>query len=286
MSRIGEKILLFLSRKPGTPDYPGRTDRYNLSNALEFACETVPNFLDLIKGKTILDYGCGPGWQAVAMYKQGARQVIGVDIDERWLAHANRLASQEGASHSVRFYRELPKDLWGQFDVVISLSSFEHFSHPEEELATMHAAVAPAGKVIVAFAEPWFSHNGSHMGFFTRIPWVNVFFSEQTILRVRSRFRNDGAMRFEEVTGGLNRMTLAKFESIIRRSGMHLEFTKYYATRGLPLVHRLPVAREFLVSSVGCILRRANSTLRVPANAGETRTDEHINSTRLVSPVY
>ena len=259
MSWLGEQILLALSRKPGTPDYSGRTNRYTLSNALDFARQTIPDFLELIRGKTILDYGCGPGWQAVAMYQQGARQVVGIDIDDRWLSHGRTLAQQESIQQGVHFCRQVPEEFLGKFDLVISLSSFEHFRDPGSELTAMRAAVAPGGRVVISFAEPWLSHNGSHMGFFTRLPWVNVFFSENTIMRVRSRFRDDGATRLEDVTGGLNKMTLAKFARLIEQSGMALANLKFYPTRGLPVVARIPLLREFLVSSAACTLRKHKS---------------------------
>ena len=95
------------------------------------------------------------------------------------------------------------------------------------------------------------------MVFFTKVPWVHVWFSERTVMRVRSRFRGDGATRYEDVEGGLNRMTLAKFERIIRASGMSLEYLKYHPTKGLPLMDKLPLVREFMVSAATCILRRA-----------------------------
>ncbi|CAN5864331.1 hypothetical protein BH24ACI4_BH24ACI4_08100 [soil metagenome] len=55
---------------------------------------------------------------------------------------------------------------------------------------------------------------------FTKLPWVNVLFSERTVMQVRARFRDDGATRYEEVVMGLNRMTIARFERLIRASGM------------------------------------------------------------------
>jgi 2-polyprenyl-3-methyl-5-hydroxy-6-metoxy-1,4-benzoquinol methylase len=256
MSLFGEKILLALSRDPNAPDHSGRTATYNLSNALDYANETIPNFAEIIRGKNILDYGCGPGWQAVAMYQSGARHVVGVDIDERWLTHARTLAGRQGLSRAVEFHQKIPDEQLGQFDLALSLSSFEHFSRPEKEIEAMREAVSPGGCVVISFAEPWYSHNGSHMSFFTKVPWVNLWFSEETIMRVRSKFRDDGAMRYEEVTGGLNKMTLKKFVDIVNRSKLRLEHLKFYPTKGLPLVDKIPVVRELLVSSATCILRK------------------------------
>jgi SAM-dependent methyltransferase len=253
---LGERTLLLFSRRPGSSDYPTTTASYTLDNALRFARKTIPHFDRLIEDKLVLDYGCGHGWQAVAMQKAGARRVVGVDIMPDRLAHGQALAAREGCGGQVAFYRALPAELTGSFDVVLSLSAFEHFADPPAELDAMKAAAASGGAVIISFAEPWLSPHGNHMGFFTKLPWVNVLFSERTVMRVRSRFRQDGATRYEEVEQGLNRMTVARFERLIRASGMRVESLNLFPVKGLPLVSNIPLVREFLTASASCVLRR------------------------------
>jgi ubiquinone/menaquinone biosynthesis C-methylase UbiE len=261
--RLAERLLLGLSRAPSTGDYPTTTSKYDLANALNFPRKTLPGFDALIRGQNVLDYGCGPGWQAVAMRRQCmARSVLGIDINDTWLKAGRALAEREGCSEEVKFANKVDLADIRSFDVAISISSFEHFAEPEKNLSEMCEFVRPGGRIIVTFAEPWYSHNGAHMVFFTKVPWVNVLFSEETVLNVRSHFRCDGATRYEEIEGGLNRMTLAKFERIMRNSGMKIEYFKYYSTKQLPLVDRLPVLREFLVSAATCMLRRPLESLR------------------------
>jgi 2-polyprenyl-3-methyl-5-hydroxy-6-metoxy-1,4-benzoquinol methylase len=253
---LAERLLLLFCRKPGSEDYLKTTATYTLDNALEFARKTIPDFDGLVRNKLVLDYGCGHGWQAVAMQKAGARRVVGVDILDERLAHGEALARREGVGNHVEFHRLLPSHLSGTFDVVLSLSAFEHFGDPAAELQAMQAAARPGGAVVVSFAEPWLSPHGSHMGHFTNLPWVNVLFSEDTVMRVRARFRDDGATRYEDVRGGLNRMTLARFERIVRASGMTVESLAVHTVKGLPLVGRLPVLREYLTAAASCILRK------------------------------
>ena len=213
----------------------------------------MPGFLELVRGRTVLDYGCGPGWQAVAIRKQGeARRVVGVDVNARWLEQGRALSQSQGCQDTVSFTSSLGSR--ETFDVVLSLNAFEHFGDPSEQLRRMARAVNPGGRLIISFAEPWYSHSGSHMGFFTKVPWVNVLFGEETVMRVRARYRADGARHYEEVEGGLNRMTVAKFERIVRASGLRVEHLTLHATRRLPLVTRLPVLRELLTAAVTCIM--------------------------------
>lgn len=184
----------------------------------------------------------------------GAKSVVGIDIQD--LSVARNRAAELKCSDKVRFVDRLAPEIVGTFDVAVSCSSFEHFSDPEHILRQMIDSVKPGGIIIVSFAEPWYSPHGSHMNFFTKVPWVNLLFSEKAVMQVRSRFRNDGAVRYEDVEGGLNRMSLAKFEKIIRNSGMKIEFLDYYAVKRIPLVKKVPVIRELLVASAACVLRK------------------------------
>lgn len=253
--RVGERLLRAVSRPPSGEDLPGGTVLTTLDNALDFIEKTVPGFVELIQGRKVLDYGCGWGWQAAAMVRRGAREVFGLDIVEESLERARQTARREGLTERATFGISVPREHAGSFDVAVSCSSFEHFSDPARVLEHMGELVRPGGRVIITFAEPWYSPYGSHMSFFTRVPWVNVLWSERTVMAVRESYRDDGARRYEDVPGGLNRMTLSKFERILRASCLEIEWIRYYSTRGLPLVHRLPFVREFLTSSAAASLR-------------------------------
>ena len=125
------------------------------------------------------------------------------------------------------------------------------------------ANLLPAGGlIIIAFAEPWYSPNGSHINAFTRFPftnlpfpWLNLLFSERSLLKLRTRYRPDIALRYEDISGGLNRMTLTKFERIIAESGLIVEDLHYHGVKRLPGVTKIPVLRELLTASVACFLR-------------------------------
>ncbi len=238
----------------------GATAHYTLENCLDFPLKTVPDLIERIRGRLVLDFGCGPGWQAVAMKKLGAAEVWGVDIVDSHLEHARALA--ESAGVPVNFVKAVPEKLKAAFDVVLSISAFEHFADPEAMLGLMRSFVNPTGQIIITWAEPWYSHSGSHIGNFTRIPgtnhaipWCNLLFSDKAMLTLRSRFRTDRPERIEDIEGGLNRMTVARFEAIMRESGMRIERLQAHPTLGLPVVSRIPVVRELLTSAATCILR-------------------------------
>lgn len=259
---LGEKILLALAKRPDQPEV-GATANYTVENCLDFVRKTVPGFDQLVSAKTVLDYGCGHGWQAVAMRTRcGAQKVFGLDVVDRLLSFGSDLAQKHGCSDSVAFGKTVPAELEGQFDLVLSISAFEHYREPEIELQRMRAYLKDGGRIIVTFAEPWYSHSGSHFSGYARfpgtniaVPWLNLLFSDEALLALRAKFREDLPKRIEDVEGGLNRMTISKFERIIDSCGMEVEQKQLFATKGIPLVTRIPIVREVLTSAASSILR-------------------------------
>src|SRR5438552_11841885 len=156
---IGERVLLLLSRKPGTKEYPGTEahEEWNLDNSLSFLCQFFPNFLNEIEGKEILDFGCGLGWQVVGMAMNGAKFVVGLDVNPVWRQEAQELANNVGVSERVEFAESLENRFKGRFDMVTSQSSFEHFTDPVAALEEMKTALNPEGRVFLTFYGPWLS---------------------------------------------------------------------------------------------------------------------------------
>jgi SAM-dependent methyltransferase len=179
-----------------------------------------------------------------------------VGLDIQWHERARQLAAEHHCEDRVRLVHSLEQAEWGTFDMVLSCSSMEHFADPSAMVELMRRAARPGSPVVISFAEPWYGPRGSHFDAFSRLPWVNLLFSEQTVMRVRSHFRSDGALRYEEIQGGLNRMSIARFGRIVRDSGMQCEFFRVYIAKGVPLLRHIPVARELFASAAACILRR------------------------------
>jgi SAM-dependent methyltransferase len=217
----------------------------------------------------VLDFGCGHGIEAVAVAQRGARHVYGIDIQEHRLKAARHLAQAQGVADRCVFLNAATEvdsiaELEGTIDCAYSLDAFEHYGRPDLVLKRLHELLAPGGRLWIAFGPPWKHPYGCHMRYFCRWPWIHLLFAEETILAVRSEFRDDGARRFEDVEGGLNRMTLARFQELIAASPFDLELL-----RPIPLSSRFAagpqfwqplftnrLAREYFTSVVLCRLRK------------------------------
>jgi 2-polyprenyl-3-methyl-5-hydroxy-6-metoxy-1,4-benzoquinol methylase len=201
-----------------------------------------------IVGKVVADFGCGSGVEAIEMAQHGAR-VIGIDIVERLLQSARRAAEDAGVAERCTFVNRTD----GPVDLVISLDGFEHFSDPAGVLRSMSQIIRPTGRVLLSFGPTWLHPLGGHL--FSVFPWAHLIFTEEALIRWRSRFKHDGATRFEEVEGGLNQMTIRTFRQLVARSPLQFEIFETVPIRRLRALAN-PLTREFLTGSVRCRLQR------------------------------
>lgn len=84
-----------------------------------------------LSGKTVLDIGCNAGFYSIEMKRRGARHVIGLDSDERYLAQARYASEVLGADIEFRNMSVYDVAALGEkFDVVIFMGVFYHLRHP------------------------------------------------------------------------------------------------------------------------------------------------------------
>ncbi len=252
---ISERVLLALSRPATAPEAPDPAESLGLDSALDLLSDEYPGFTEMIAGRAVADFGCGTGLQAIAMALRHACSVVGIDTNAAQIEACRRRAAAAGlGGDQCRFVTDVGADLHGRFDAVISLNSFEHFRDAPAALRQMSALLAPGGRIFLTFGPPWYAPYGSHMHFFCKVPWLNLLFSEKTIMSARRRYRDDGATRYEDVANGLNRMSIAKFERLVADSGLHLESLRLRGVKGLDIVGAIPVLRELLVNRVTAVL--------------------------------
>ena len=251
---LGDKILLILSRKPHEPDCFESNQKYSIDNGLDKLVSTFGvSFLEEIRNKTILDYGCGAGYQVVAMALKGAKSVVGLEVRNDLFKEGINLSREYHVESKVKFSTCL--DYRQKYDIIISQNSFEHYDDPCAILEEWKKLLKKGGKIYVTFGPPWYAPYGSHMHFFTRLPWVNILFAERTVMKVRSRFRADGATRYQDVDRGLNKTTVKKFERLIKNSEFKTDYLNYTAVKNINILAKIPYLRELFINNIDCILR-------------------------------
>jgi SAM-dependent methyltransferase len=242
---LGYHLLMRIGAKAARGE--GYCDRGGYHGRSKLEVLFGPEIWKQLAGKIVIDFGCGEGDAAVEMAKHGVRRVIGVDIQQRFLNHAKAEADKAGVADRCVFTTQIDE----QADVILSVDGFEHYDDPGEILTTMTRLLKPSGRVVVCFGPTWFHPYGGHL--FSVFPWAHLIFTEKALIRWRSSFKTDGATRFREVEGGLNQMTIRRFEQILARSDFHVERFEAVPIRKLRWLHSR-LTREFCTSVVRCVL--------------------------------
>ena len=114
-----------------------------------------PKFLKLIgnvRGKKVLDIGCGTGRYSIELTKKGAT-VTGVDISEKMLEIARKKSKKLKINFKRANATNLPfKD--NEFDLVISALAIEHVKDYKKAISEMIRVCKPNGHIIFSMLHP------------------------------------------------------------------------------------------------------------------------------------
>ena len=103
-----------------------------------------------VRGKQVLDVGCGGGILAEAMARRGAAAVLGIDLAVKPLKVAQLHALEAGVQNID--YREIAVEALAaaqpaSFDVVTCMEMLEHVPDPASVVRACAALVKPGGQV-------------------------------------------------------------------------------------------------------------------------------------------
>lgn len=105
----------------------------------------APNRLEDLRGKDVLEGGCGGG-QHTGFVAEVARSVTAVDLN------TTDIAARKNARHANVTFRDadiLTMDLGRAFDVVFSIGVVHHTDDPDRAAATLGRHVKPGGRLIL-----------------------------------------------------------------------------------------------------------------------------------------
>lgn len=114
---------------------------------------TMNRLMRSIKGKTILDLGCGMGHQIKSLLNQEPEKIVGVDISEKMLAEAKKKVS----SSIVRFVCQ-PVEEYDftevQFDLILSSMTLHYIADLKTLFQKIYASLKPQGQFLFSIEHP------------------------------------------------------------------------------------------------------------------------------------
>ena len=137
-----------------TMHYTGAPWLVRESRQREEDCRMLLDALEIAKGMTVCDLGCGNGFYTLELARRvGPRGVVyAVDVQPEML---RMLAENAGAAKLANIRPVLgtaidPRLPAGKVDLVVCVDVYHEFSHPEPMLDRIRASLAPGGRLVLA----------------------------------------------------------------------------------------------------------------------------------------
>ncbi len=270
-----------LNSKPG--DAAGNPATFDATSYQEWRdSELRKQFLENfdpaeLRGKDVLDFGCGSGDLSFLMAGFGPKSVTGIELNADLLHSAAARAEGESSAVPLNFIVgsnskaiDLPD---ASMDVIVCFDVLEHILDYCEIIPEWRRVLRPGGKVFIWWV-PWFHPYGHHIQTLVPLPWVHCFVPERVLTEVCARIydmpefkprlwdqdengnkRSNKWLHFKSLPD-VNRLTIGRFQRVCKKAGIGIEYRKtagFEATRlaGLTgMMSRIPLLREFFCSHV------------------------------------
>lgn len=130
-----------------------------------------------VRGRRVLDLGCGTGYGAADLLHAGATEVVGVDLDAKAVRYARRHYQSPGLSFQVGDARRLSavQPALGRFDVIVGSNVFASLEELSAAVDEVRAHLVPNGRLLLVVplemdrVEEWVRELGDRFG------WLRTF---------------------------------------------------------------------------------------------------------------
>lgn len=259
----------------------------DLASYADFEYQRAPSNLTMfepqpdLRGKDVLEIGCGMGGGTRYYSELGARSVTTLDIDvprTTWAARILRAATRNfpPAEFVIGDARQMAFPD-ASFDLIVSTNTFEHIQDPLPALRELARVLRPGGLAFIAFP-PYHTPWGAHLVNWIRFPWCHVLFSERDLMaaarRIEARRRLYGWMPPEiqldlnhDEIPHLNRLGSIEYDQmleqtpvlrVVTRRNLPIGWRRYRRlTRLLEPVLAVPRLRDYFTTQAISVLQRA-----------------------------
>jgi SAM-dependent methyltransferase len=171
-----------------------------------------------VRGKRCLEVGCGRGEVAVALAESYDCEVLGLDVQAYPEWNAARPANVE---LEVRDITQGKVDDLGRFDLIYSLSVWEHMRHPFSGLSAVERLLSPGGDCYIS-ANLYRGTQASHRYREVFFPWPHLLFDDEVFEQFYAKRGMPG-----KTAAWVNRLSAADYVSYFRALNLSVVETSY-----------------------------------------------------------
>ncbi len=128
-----------------------RSNRINFNDLIE--TPILLAMLPDLRGKTILDIGCGMGQHAKQYSDMGAKSVLGIDISEKMLKYAGKYNSAENITYRQMALEDIC-EFSEQFDLVTSSLVFDYVERFDELMKNVYSIMKDGSRFVFSMSHP------------------------------------------------------------------------------------------------------------------------------------
>jgi SAM-dependent methyltransferase len=191
-----------------------------------------------LRGRQVVDLGCGYGWFCRWARERGATHVLGIDVSEKMLARA-RADTTDAAISYVRADMERLDMPAGAFDLAYSALALHYVEGLEGLVRGVHAALAPGGSFVFSVEHPIFTAP-------TRPAWVTDEAGRKTW--PLDAYLTEGPRVTNWLADGVVKQhrTIATTLNLLIRAGFVIDHVEEWGPTGAQIAARPSLADEYI----------------------------------------
>jgi SAM-dependent methyltransferase len=166
--------------------------------------QTFRAMLPGLRGKKVLDLGCGFGWHCRYAREQAAAAVTGVDISAKMLERA-RNTTQDPA---ITYVQQAIEDIdfpSASFDVVISSLALHYVAAYDVVCSKVYDCLTPGGAFVLSVEHPVFTANAAQDWYYDadgrRLHWPVDHYQAEGLRK--TRFLDTDVIKYHRTTASL-----------------------------------------------------------------------------------
>lgn len=180
-----------------------------------------------LNNKKILDVGCGHGSMCVYMALNGAKKVIGLDINNDLIQFAKENVKENypQLEDNIEFLNiSLEEYCEGDFDYILSKSALEHIIDLKQTMEEIKKHLKVGGRFYAGFGPLYNTPYGDHRRTKMVIPWGHLIVPEKIIiykLNMNSKTKTNSIYDL-----GLNKLSYSDYKSVFNIDKMKILYFK------------------------------------------------------------